>query len=108
MTNELDRVAMAQLRNEMREVEGEIDRIKREDRLFRRYRFGSDLHDSQLVVLHAQRHEILSALAKTKSGSRLSRSNPSGWRAWLLLPAALLAMVFQGGAPRRRRVSRSV
>ncbi|HVB96144.1 MAG TPA: hypothetical protein VNG11_00290 [Chloroflexota bacterium] len=106
--NELDRGAMARLRNELREVEAEIDRIKREDRLFRRYRFGSDFHDSQRVVLQTQRQEILSTLAKTRSGTRFASSAPSGWRAWILLPAALVAMVFQGGAPRRRRVSRSV
>lgn len=103
--NDVDRFTFARLRNELREVDVEIDRIKREDRLFRRYRFGSDFHNSQLVVLQAQRQEIVATLAAGRSGRATSGS--SGFRAWLLLPAALVAMVFPGGTSRRRRVSRS-
>ncbi|HLH73255.1 MAG TPA: hypothetical protein VKX96_08220 [Chloroflexota bacterium] len=100
--DEVDRFALARLRNELREVDAEIDRIKREDRLFRRYRFGSDFHDSQIIALQAQRQEILAKLRARRAGTKRSISSPAGLRAWLLWPAALVAAVFTGGAPRRR------
>lgn len=96
------RELLARLRTQLRDVDSEIERIEAEERLFRRYRFGSDVHKIQLTALKAQRAEALASLAT--SGRRVRRA--TGLRSWFLLPAAIGALALRTIFPQRRRYSR--
>ncbi|MBX6772153.1 MAG: hypothetical protein IRY83_10545 [Chloroflexi bacterium] len=97
------RVTRARLRSELREIDGRIARIRAEDRMFRRYGFGSDLHELQIVALQAQRQELLTHLARLDRASR-QRSGSVGLGGWLLLPPALIALAVRSLFDRRGRI----
>ena len=95
------RVTRARLRAEMRELDAQIERIRAEDRLFRRYGFGSDLHEIQLTALRAQRQELHTRLTRADEMCGMRRSSRHGVGSWLLVPPALAAMLVQSVLPRR-------
>ncbi len=105
MIEETRRLLRARLRTQLREVDAQIEHIRSQDRMFRRYGFGSDLHDIQRVALQAQRQDLLEQLAKVGEAGRAGRTSQRGIGSWLLLPAALITVVFHVVFPRRRQGS---
>lgn len=93
-------LARARLRTEVRAIDDQIAGIQREDRLFRRYGFGSDVHEIKLTALRAERAERLVALGEAESPRKRRATGRSGLGSWLVLPAALGAMVFRALRPR--------
>ncbi len=106
MIDENLRLTRARLRSEMRELDAQIERIRAEDRLFRRYGFGSDLHEMQLTVLRSQRQELQARLSRADALCGRRQASRSGVSAWLLVPPALAAMLVQSVLPRRRHAAR--
>jgi hypothetical protein len=102
------RVTQARLRNAVRELDIQIEKIRSEDRLFRRCGFGSDLHNIQIVALQAQRQDLLARLGRTEARDRRSRTRQRGIGSWLLLPPALAAMCVRSVLPRRRQAPRPI
>lgn len=105
MIEENRRLTCARLRTELREIDAQIEQVRVEDRMFRRCGFGSDLHDIQLVALQARRQDLLDQLAKVGESGRAGRTGQRGIGSWLLLPTAVLAVVFHAIFPRRRQGS---
>lgn|GEM_PF-5584411 len=101
---ESDRLRAARMRSAVRSVEARIAEIQAEQRLFRRYNFGSDVHRIQLTALNAERAELLARLRKIPSAQRLPRQ--SGIESWLLLLPTLGAMAVGSLRPRRRPSTR--
>jgi hypothetical protein len=101
------RLTRARLRTEVRQLDAQIERIRTEDRLFRRYGFGSDLHEIQLVALRAQREELLASLAEAEPRAVARKSKQGGIGSWLLVLPALAAMFVQSIFPRPATGTRS-
>lgn len=108
MPDESSRVTRARLRTELRDLDVQIARIRSQDRLFRRYGFGSELHEMQLVALDARRHELIEALVRAGDRSQRSRPGQTGTGSWLLLLPALAALLLRGLLPGRRHAPRLV
>ncbi|HVC31897.1 MAG TPA: hypothetical protein VNL16_00135 [Chloroflexota bacterium] len=106
MTEENLRVTRARLRTEVRDLDAQIERIRTDDRMFRRYGFGSDLHDIQLVALQAQRQDLLANLAQAGTNPPTARRDRGRRGSWLLLPPALVALAVRSVFPRRRSAPR--
>ncbi len=100
------RLTRAHLRSEMREIDAQIERIRAEDRLFRRYGFGSDLHEMQLTALRIQRQELQARLLRADELCGRRQTNRHGIGAWLLVLPALAVMLVQSVFPRRRHAAR--
>lgn len=112
MIDESVRVTRARLRTEIRDLDAQIEKIRATDRMFRRYGFGSDLHEIQLVALQAQRKDAVDALARVGERARMRRASQPGAGygigSWLLVPPALVAMALRAIFPRRRRAARPI
>lgn len=111
--DESDRVTVARLRRELRRIDGQIAHIRSEQRLFRRYDFGSEVHQIQLTGLNAEREEVLIRLARLPSATRRRGARPGSFASWLLVPPALGVLLVRSlftrplvapdrSAPRRR------
>ena len=98
-----ERLNAARVRSSLRQVEAQIAQIQSEQRLFRRYNFGSEVHRIQLTALNAERAELMARLAKLQPRRRRRRS---GVVSWLLLPPALGALAIGSLFPRRRQTLR--
>jgi hypothetical protein len=101
MHDEEARLRLARLRTRLREIDSEIARIEAEDRLFRRFHFGSDVHEIQLNALRNEREDCRAEIARWRHRTRPNRRATGGWWSWLLLPAALGAALFPSRRPRR-------
>jgi hypothetical protein len=77
--------------------------IEAEDRLFHRFGFGSEVHDIQLTALRAEKRDLLAQVESMQMQIGVGPSRRGGLRSWLILPAALGAVVFQAIHPRRQR-----
>lgn len=97
------RLATARIRSSLRRVDAQIAQIQSEQRLFRRYNFGSEVHRIQLTALNAERADLLASLAKIQPRRPRRRS---GVVSWLLLPPALGALAIGSLFPRRRQTLR--
>ncbi|MGH2461723.1 MAG: hypothetical protein ACRDIY_22955 [Chloroflexota bacterium] len=106
MIEENRRLIRARLRTELREIDTQVEQVRAEDRMFRRCGFGSDLHDIQLVALQARRQDLLDQLAKVGESGHAGRTGQRGAGAWLLLPTAVVAVVFRAAFPRRQESPR--
>jgi hypothetical protein len=94
---------ISRLRQRVREIEQQVRRIQTEDRLFQRYGFGSDVHDIQLTALRAERRELAIELERLRTALGLGGSDRRALRSWLMLPAALGAVLIAAIRPRRQR-----
>jgi hypothetical protein len=99
-------LACARLRTEVRAIEAQMRRIEGEDRLFRRYGFGSEVHEIQLTALRAERQERLADLRQLRARQRRRPTGRSGLGSWLLLPVALGAILFRSARRPRRPAGR--
>lgn len=99
------RLVQARLRTEVRAIDARLAQIQEENRLFRRYGFGSDVHEIQMSALRAERDDRVEELASAGRARRRSRGR-GGLGSWLVLPAVLGAMVFRLLRGRTERVVR--
>jgi len=102
-TGDSERLTAARVRSNLRRVEAQIAEIQSEQRLFRRYNFGSEVHRIQLTALNAERADLAASLAKLQPRRPRRRS---GVVSWLLLPPTLGALAFGSLFPRRRQALR--
>ncbi|MCL5959740.1 MAG: hypothetical protein M1358_10595 [Chloroflexi bacterium] len=97
------RVALAQIRLEIREIDAEIDRIRQESHFFHRMGFGRDIKDFQILALQEKKLEKeaeLDAFRQNLHQRRRERPNPLSV---LLLPVVLLLMAYESLSPKRSR-----
>jgi hypothetical protein len=93
MFDEEPRLVRARLRTDLRRIDARIAAIEDESRRFRRYGFGSDVHDIQLGALRAERAECARALAEAGRPGRRRATGRTGLGSWLVLPAVVGAML---------------
>ena len=102
MNDSASRLDISRIRRSVRDIEMQVRHIEAEDRLFHRYGFGSDVHNIQLTALRAEKQDLLAEMAKLLSDLGRGPTRRGGLRSWLILPAALGAIVFQAIHPRRQ------
>lgn len=105
MSIEDPRLVRARLRTEVRAIDARLAKIQEENRLFRRYGFGSEVHDIQISALRAERDERVRELTAAGRARRRSRGR-GGLTSWLVLPAVLGVMVFRTLRGRSGRAAR--
>lgn len=93
--DENDRITAARLRNELRRIDGQIAHIHAEQRLFRRYQFGSDVHQIQLTGLNAERKDLVARLERLQPATLRRGARGGGFVSWLLVPPALGVLLFR-------------
>ena len=98
-----NRLKAAIFRQTVRDIDLKIAAIHAEQRLFRRYKFGSDFHEIQLNALDAERSDLVRQLGSMQSKGSYPRQQSGGIRSWLLLPIAFGALALQAVQPKRRR-----
>src|ERR1700674_1314079 len=94
---------ITRIRCSVRAIDGKVRLIEAEDRLFHRYGFGSEVHNSQLTALRAEKRDLLAKLDRAREANGMSKARRPGVRSWLILPAAFGAVVLQAFRPRRPR-----
>ncbi len=97
------RFDVSRVRGRIREIDLQVRRIQAEERLFHRYGFGSDVHDIQLTALRAEKRDLEGELERLRAARGFDRPSGRGFRSWLILPAALGAVIVQAIIPRRQR-----
>ena len=109
MVDDDNRLKAARLRQNLREIDARVAEIRADQRLFRRFKFGSDVQDIELTGLRANRADLVDQLHDLRSGSGSGNSRLLGIRSWLLLPIALGAEALRAIQPsgRRTRASRA-
>jgi hypothetical protein len=103
MNQEEIRLDVSRVRRRVREIDLQVRQIQAEDRLFHRYGFGSDVHDIQLTALRVERRELDNQLERLQVARGFNPSGGQSLRSWLLLPAALGALLVNAVWPRRQR-----
>lgn len=95
---------ISRIRCSVREIDGRVRLIEAEDRLFHRFGFGSEVHDIELTALRSEKRDLLAKLDRAREANGMRPARRPSVRSWLILPAALGAVVLQ--AFRRRRPRR--
>ena len=101
-----NRLKAAKLRQNLRDIDARVAEIRADQRLFRRFKFGSDVQDIELTGLRADRADLVGRLHALRSGDRPEQSRLPGLRSWLLLPIALGAQAFRAIQPAGRKTRR--
>jgi hypothetical protein len=109
MVDDDNRLKAARLRQNLREIDARVAEIRADQRLFRRFKFGSDVQDIELTGLRANRADLVDQLDALRSSSGTGRSRLPGLRSWLLLPIALGAEALREIQPsgQKTRTSRA-
>ena len=95
MVDEDKRLKAAILRQSLREIDARVAAIRADQRLFRRFNFGSDVQDIELSGLRVERADVVGQLEVLGSVGRLDHSKLPGMSSWFLLPIALGAQALR-------------
>ena len=104
LSDEQPRLQLAHLRNEIREIDTQIARVRADDRLFRRYGFSSELNLGQLAALRTERQDkivLLHRLQHEGTGSAPAVDQKAAVGSGFHL-SSLLASVLPARIPRVR------
>ncbi|MCL5265901.1 MAG: hypothetical protein M1343_12050 [Chloroflexi bacterium] len=96
-------VTLAQVRMQLREIDGKIAAIRQETDFYRRIGFGRDIKDIQLMALEDERAEAEAHLLDLERKLKRSTSRQKQpLVAWLLLPVLFLLMGLDTLSAKRR------
>jgi hypothetical protein len=99
VVDEDSRLKAAMMRQNLREIDARMAAIQADQRLFRRYRFDSDVQDMELTGLRAERADLVGRLNGIRPASRPNHSRFPGIRSYLLLPIALGVLALRALRP---------
>lgn len=103
MVDDDRRLNLSRARQSVRQIDTKIQQIQAEERLFQRFKFGSDVHEIQLMALRTERRELVEEIKGLSRRLALGGAQRPGVFGWLLLPPALWAMLMHAVRPRPRR-----
>jgi len=108
MTDRELRFAQAQVRMMLRELEVDIQRLRHEQRFYRRMGFGPDLQDMEMQELVERKRECEQHLRYIQQRSRRRDGASVGLLSWVILSPLLLLMGVQSLLGRRERTPAQV
>lgn len=102
------RVNLARVRMQIRKIEAERAKIRRETHFYQQLGFGRDIKDIQLLALEDEKAKRQAELRELLTKLRLHPNRHNGLRSLVLLPLLFITGIWGGSAARSPKSRRTV